>query len=148
MLRLNELRKNPAAAHLAEDAGARHEIVAERLRDGRVHMKCSCPGQRSEGWCRHMVAVLCARGEFENDEQRYAFEAIVGGTAVEDAANELEDSLTRFAAEYAEMMAALPRTLSSEQLDEFAGAGAGAGRAASELCRAIDRFVREAGRKK
>jgi hypothetical protein len=70
MFHLKDLKKNPVSVRYVEDTDKIFEIVAERLRRGRVQMVCSCSGQREAGWCRHLVGVLCATSYREVMELR------------------------------------------------------------------------------
>jgi hypothetical protein len=141
MFHLKDLKKNPVSVRYVEDTDKIFEIVAERLRRGRVQMVCSCSGQREAGWCRHLVGVLCDRGQFESEDDKIAFNNVVIGTAVEEAAFDLEHILERFATSYREVMELRPKTLSAKQLREFGHAAGEAGKYALGLAGAIDRFI-------
>jgi hypothetical protein len=141
MLRYAELRQNPVSVTLRDKTGATFTVRAERLRQGLVKMTCECPRQLAAGWCPHCLAVFSDREIFESDIHRQAFEHIVGGTDLENAANKLTKALDAFAAAYRQMKFDRPAELDPSQLNSFAKQASQAGEAAGHLAQALEQFI-------
>jgi len=143
MLRFHELRQNPVSVAFRDETGATITVLVERLRQGLVKMTCECQRQSETGWCKHCLAVFSDREIFENDKHRQAFEQIVGGTRLEDAANELTTALEAFAVAYRNLKFDRPSDLDPGRLKHFAHQAHHASTTAGHLALAIEEFAKE-----
>ena len=133
MLRFHELRQNPVSVTFRDGTGATITVVAERLRQGLVKITCDCQHQSKAGWCQHCLAVFSDREVFEDNKHREAFERIVGGTFLEEAASKLAKALDTFAVAYRHMKFGRPADLDLGQLRKFADQAHHASSAAEHL---------------
>jgi hypothetical protein len=143
MRRFHELRKNPVSVTFRDGTGATITVVAERLRQGLVKITCDCQRQSKAGWCQHCLAVFSDREVFEDNKHREAFERIVGGTFLEEAAGKLTKALDTFAVAYRHMKFGRPADLDLGQLRKFADKAHHASSAAEHLVLALERFIDE-----
>jgi hypothetical protein len=143
MLRFHELRQNPVSVTFRDGTGAKITVVAERLRQGLVKMTCDCQRQSKAGWCKHCLAVLSDREIFDDKKHREAFERIVGGTFLEEAAAKLTKALDAFAVAYRHLKFGRPSDLDPGQLRKFADQALHASTAAEHLVPALEDFISE-----
>jgi uncharacterized Zn finger protein len=143
MLRLHELRQNPAAVTFCDETGARITVIGERLRRGHVNMTCQCRHYSEAGWCKHCLAVLCEQVILEDDQHRVAFKSIVAGTRLKAAAHRLKNTLKSFATAYQRIKRNEPAALDPDQLDNFATSAYHASITGRQLALAIEAFIKE-----
>jgi uncharacterized Zn finger protein len=143
MLRFHELQKNPAALTFCDETGERVMVIAERLRQGLVHMTCQCQQYLEAGWCKHCLAVLCDQVTLEDDQHRLAFESIVAGTRLKATAHKLKNALESFAKAYRRIKQDQPAALNPDQIDTFATKAYQASITGRRLALAIEAFVKE-----
>ena len=143
MLRFHELRQNPVSVTFRDGTGATITVHAERLRQGLVKMTCECQRQSEAGWCQHCLAVFSDREVFEDDTHRQAFERLVGGTYLEEAAGKLTKALDAFAVVYRQMSFDRPSHLDPSQLKNFANQAYHASTTARHLALALEDFIHE-----
>jgi hypothetical protein len=107
MLTKSELTRT-CVAMTVEDATGRHLVTTRRGRGGQVSMSCTCEAHGAEGWCLHQVDLLSLRYgavvEQDNDAE-FHFEDIILGTALAEAADEVDVAL----ASHRDALAALAR---------------------------------------
>ena len=143
MRRFHQLRQNPVSVTFRDGTGATITVVAERLRQGLVKMTCDCQRQSNAGWCQHSLAVFSDREIFEDKRHREAFDHIVGGTLLEEAATKLTKALDAFAVAYRRLKFGRPSALDPGQLRQFADHAHHASAAAEHLVLALEDFISE-----
>jgi hypothetical protein len=144
MRRFHELRENPVSVTLRDRHEATYTVVVMRLREGVVKITCQCQRYSENGWCHHCVALFSDKEIFESTQQREAFEQLVGGTYLEEAATNLIRGLDDFAVAYRQMKAVRPSDLNPNQLRDFAKSADHASTTAHSLVVALEKFVKEA----
>jgi hypothetical protein len=98
MVPLSDLARNPVSV-VVFDEGAEFHVSAERGKAGKVWLTCQCRDSSSEGWCKHRLALLCARYDnapTASGETRRAFEQIVTGTKLCEAGRNADRAMRVF----------------------------------------------------
>jgi hypothetical protein len=144
MLRFHELEQNPVSITCPDESGATYDVMALRLREGVVKMTCQCQHYAHEGWCKHCLAVFTDKAIYKDARHREAFDRLVGGTYLQEAAAKLINALEAFAGMYKQMRSLRPSQISSVQLKLFATQAGRAASSADDLAEALDGFINEA----
>jgi uncharacterized Zn finger protein len=144
MLRFHELEQNPVTITCADESGATFDVITLRLREGVVKMTCRCEHYSQEGWCKHCLAVFTNKAIYADTGHREAFNRLVGGTYLQEAAAKLINALEVFATSYKQMKSLRPSQISSAQLKQFATQAGRAASSADDLAEALKGFINEA----
>ena len=144
MLRFHELQQNPVSVTCRDETGAAYDVIAMRLREGIVKMTCQCQHYSQEGWCKHCLVVFSDQEVFKDTKHREAFDHLVGGTYLQEAAVKLTNALDAFALVYRQMKSVRPSEVNCDQLKKFAVQAGRAGSSADNLAEALEGFINEA----
>jgi hypothetical protein len=143
MLSRSELPENPVVFAVQDKDGRKYTVTTERVRGGRIRMTCTCHASRTEGWCRHQVALLCLRYDDvveRGDSSEFHFEDIVMGTPLADTADEVDVATEEYERALKAMDESRPKGLDSESLQILSERAGDLADAATQLAKAVDRL--------